>query len=207
MRTSLALLAASSAAVFAAPTSPVVFGNLGSTGDGNLSATNTDIGTDYDGIAVGFYTPFTTYYVESITVGVFFDNLLTDSFTLGIYNGLNWLVATSSATQVGAGGKYTFLFNNFELNQNAWYTIQPSTGLSWYAAAGFALPTEQNGSGIGYESTSYLPTGTSEWTAAPFAYSLSINASTAPIPEPSTYGMILGGLALAGAALRRRRKA
>jgi hypothetical protein len=28
-----------------------------------------------------------------------------------------------------------------------------------------------------------------------------------PIPEPSTYGLVLGGLALVGAAMRRRKKA
>jgi hypothetical protein len=33
----------------------------------------------------------------------------------------------------------------------------------------------------------------------------SLQLNYAPIPEPSTYGLILGGLALAGAAIRRRR--
>jgi len=45
--------------------------------------------------------------------------------------------------------------------------------------------------------TEYLGTGT---------YTLNISQVTAAVPEPETYGMLLGGLGLMGVVLRRRRQ-
>ena len=50
--------------------------------------------------------------------------------------------------------------------------------------------------------------GAAPWSLAGYSHDKNlINFAAAPIPEPSAYGLFLGGLALAGAALRRRRQA
>jgi len=49
-----------------------------------------------------------------------------------------------------------------------------------------------------------------QWSTNIFGYSnfsTGLTISGSPIPEPSTYGLVLGGLALVGAAMRRRKKA
>ncbi len=61
----------------------------------------------------------------------------------------------------------------------------------------FTVDTTQltfNGGALSSANFSLVDTGTS------------IQLHYSPIPEPSTYGLILGGLALAGAAIRRRKK-
>lgn len=59
------------------------------------------------------------------------------------------------------------------------------------------------------QATVTAPTGQFTTTnATAFAdITVTYTYTPSPVPEPSTYGAILGGLALAGAAIRRRRKA
>ena len=78
------------------------------------------------------------------------------------------------------------------------FTYGGITGYTGSIEDYFTLDTTQltfNGSALSGANFSLDDTGTA------------IQLQYSPIPEPSTYGLVLGGLALAGAALRRRKKA
>ena len=76
------------------------------------------------------------------------------------------------------------------------FTYGGITGYTGSIEDYFTLDTTQltfNGSALSGANFSLVDTGTA------------IQLQCSPIPEPSTYGLILGGMALAGAAVRRRR--
>lgn len=192
-------------------TAEVVFGNLGATGTGALSSTNTDFGPT-DGtraLAQGFTTGSSNDYLtlQSITLGLF-DNTIPDLRSVSIYSNNagnpGTSLFTSSSQAVTTTNKYTFTFANSKLNANTTYWIVPEGPASWYLDAGITNPGEQNGSGYAYAGTRLSTVGTGgPWTSSGLtSYSVSIQA----VPEPSTYCLAAIGVGGAGLMGWRRRK-
>ena len=110
----------------------------------------------------------------------------------------------SSFTQADFNGSTTYL--GVQIVSNQFYFTANSTGsgigvMTYGGSADFEnaqydqLSHDPN---LGYYSVFTYDT----MFSGPFPIS-----SAPPVPEPSTYGLILGGLALAGAAIRRRKSA
>ena len=191
--------------------SEVVYGNLGATGSGNLGSTNTDFGPSDSAevsIAQGFTVgaSATKLDVQSVTLGLFFDNFATASRTVSIYSSVSGSpgtsLFTSAPTTVGVNAKYTFDFSGVTLTPNTSYWLVPEGPASWYFNTPASSPVEQNSSGFTHLGTKKLGAISSSWSDADFSF---YATSVVAVPEPSA--IVLSGIGLASAmyAFRRRR--
>jgi hypothetical protein len=194
----------------------VVFGNLGPAGAGGISSTQTDFGpgsATTTALAQGFTTGVasTNLQLESVTIGAFATSVGTLPRTVSIYsnsaNAPGTPVFTSSPTEVGNNAKYTFNFTSATLSANTSYWVVPDFSVPWtwvYESTDFTPPSQQNSSGYAYLGSSRIQNDApGVWAPGPSPYSISVSA----VPEPTTIGLAIGGLAACGLAFARRRMA
>lgn len=211
----VAAVLASALAVGSVAHAEVVFGNLGAAGTGAIGSTNTDYGpsdTQELKLAQGFTVGngATLLQIESVTLGLFFDNVATAARTVSIYsNVLNvtnepgTALFTSAPTTVGANAKYTFNFTGATLTPGTSYWIVPEGPASWYFnTSPLSAPSEQNSSGFIYLGTKTLEATGTTWQAPDFPY---YSTSVVAVPEPPAIALSGIGLASALWAMRRRR--
>lgn len=202
-------------AVQAAPLTDVVFGNLGASGTNGLSSTSTDFGpggATTIALAQGFTTgsSSTNLSLQSVSIGAFATSVGTLPRTVSIYSSVSdnpgVALFTSSATNVGNNGLYTFNFSGATLSASTNYWVVPdsSNNWTWFFNAAEEQPTEQNSSGYAYLGTlRQASSNPGTWVNSGSPYSVSVQA----VPEPSTYAMAAIGAGVAGLCGWRRRKA
>jgi hypothetical protein len=185
--------------------SAVVYGNLGVSGTGAITNTNTDIGPGINFfIAQGFTAASPNLDVTSITLGLFGDGSIPT--TVGIYadnfgQPASSVLYTSAVTTVGAKDLYNFSFTGAQLTNGSSYWVIPQSDVSWYTAA--PVPAGLNSSGYVFTQTVESSSLAGPWAAAGSnRYSLSVQA----VPEPTTYALGAIGIAAAGFARWRRRR-
>lgn len=151
---------------------------------------------------------------ESTTFGLEIPAGATDFLSTG--GGNSFIVSNANATQY-------LRFNSIDLNTASlgpatirFYGYSKPGDFAYIYSSTLNVSSPANFTATPFSTYNF----TSNWTGAIAKLQIQILAGgngvyvgidnlnlTSAVPEPSTYGLMLGGLALAGAALRRRRRA
>lgn len=190
----------------------VVYGNLGSDGNGALSDLGADFGPSaavFKILAQGFTTGSSVDFLtlQTVSIGAFAES--ASARGLAIYTNAvgdvpGTFVAGSSAVIVQAKDTYTFNFGGVELDPSTSYWVVPQFNADWfwYQNEELVPPVGQNGSGytfLGAKRSNNDLSGV--WANTSSAFSVSISA----VPEPSSVIMgIAGATGLVAFRLRRR---
>ncbi|MCB5190090.1 PEP-CTERM sorting domain-containing protein [Methylobacillus arboreus] len=180
----------------------------------------------WDGEVSPFGTPDTATYGQTISIGEqaqvleSFSFILTDlnaAFTVevGTWTGsrVGEIIYQSDPFRFSASSEYTEItaYPSVNLEANSQYVLYFTTsgiqdGVTSTNEWGFAPDTAYEGGTFVYlnngNDRSQL-TGT-DWNTT-LGGDLAFTATLAPVPEPSTYGLLLAGLGLIGFAARRTR--
>ena len=163
--------------------------------DGQFSAT----AINGNGILSGFTTTATLR--QAVGSGLGFTTIT------GVADAADDLVITPGVgTILTQDIAQTFSVTNYYITQNAVTNVDASSWANYTAAGSGQVVTFQLKNNPSASVTA--PTG--QFTTTPVTGFADITVTytyEVPVPEASTYGLILGGLALAGAAVRRRQKA
>lgn len=187
-----------------------------------LVAATPSLATVY-GPGAGFAIPDNNVVGASSTIAVGAGNGLVSSITVTL-TGLNHTWAGDLVATLTKGATTITLFNRLAFPSNPNGSNNDFSGTYTFSDAGLTMLPETSNAGLiapgVYQSAQSLSgfngqLALGNWTlnisdrdasitGSLGSWSININPVAAAVPEPATWGMMIGGLALVGAQMRRR---